>query len=152
VIHSVLIEPDREPRLVASGIDVRGRADLAPIVAWLGPQVPEWRLRVDDTGRIVGRHHARALTIEVEPWVEHDLLHFRVSTFRWHRLRLPVPRRLRRPAPVAFPPLAEGVSVVAARRREREVEFRLRIASIRQELDLPRLRDAILRGGRLTLP
>ena len=151
-VSSVGIEPERQPRLVASKIGVTGRSALAPIVAWLASQVPDWTLTVDDTGRIAGHHIARPITVEVEPWVDHDLLHIQLSQLRWHGRRLPVPRRLLRRNPVALSPLASGVSVVAARRRGPTVDFELQIAAIRQEIELAHLREAILRDARMTLP
>jgi hypothetical protein len=152
VVDSVQIISGRQPRLMLDDINVTGRSLLTVVVGWISDRTADWAIAVEDAGAVVARHRVRDVTVEVELSVDHDRIEMELRAVRWRRRRVPVPRWLRLTRTVTTLELPAGVTVVEARRRGQWVDFDLHVDSIGQTFELAQLRDAILRGGRITLP
>ncbi len=152
VVQSVEVTAGRQPRLTLEDIQIRGHTPLASLVRWIEGRTGDWIMAVDDAGAVTARHRSRDVTVEVQLSIDDDRLQMEPRALRWRRHRISLPGWLRLRRTFATLHLAPGVTIVEARRRGRSVEFDLRVTSIHQTLELARLRDAILRGGRIPIP
>ena len=129
--------------LIMSGIEIRGRSALEPLLARLDQELSEWDLCVAENDLIQaaprrgsGRFLLRAEVRDGELEAELRAMRFRGMTLRCpYWLRLTRKRRL--------PSFPAGVSVAEARQRETGIEFRLSTPSYSQAFDLDRVRQAI---------
>jgi hypothetical protein len=133
--------------LIMSGLEIRGRSALEPLLARLDRDLSEWNLCVAENdliqaapGRGSRRLLFRAEVRDGQLEAELRAVRFRGVTLRCpHWLRLTRKRRL--------PPFPEGVSVAEARQRETGVEFRLSMPSFSRAFDPGRVRQAIFSAG-----
>lgn len=145
VAPSVRIRMTPAPRLEISGVEIAGRSSLTSFVPWLDAHVPGWTLRLDDNGFVEATRAPGRLAITVDPVVRDGHLDAELRALRLGGLRVTVPSRLRLVRRLALPALPWGARVTEAHRRGGDVEFRATSRSLREELDLGRLRDAIQR-------
>lgn len=156
VVRSVRLEPPPASSLIASGAEIAGRTSIEGVVAWLDGRVPGWKVGTDAHGRVqVRRRLSRlrsSICLHLEPVVYHGVLTLELRAFRLGSLRVPIPSWLRVTREVPLPALGGGVSVAEARRRDHAVDFHLTVSSVSERLEVDQLREAILRGSRVTLP
>ncbi|HMK11749.1 MAG TPA: hypothetical protein VK461_09220, partial [Acidimicrobiales bacterium] len=77
-------------------------------------------------------------------------LHVEVASVGYCDVAVRLPSWMRLVREVDLPPLPPGTHLVDAHRTGDEVAFRVRLDEVRYDVDLARIRDAIMRGA--TLP
>jgi hypothetical protein len=125
---SVRSDPSSRSNLKASDVEVVGRTQLEPLLAWLGERPRARTLDVDRDGRINvvhGRFGPRVIIGAAE--VKLDRLEVELHAVSWCGVRLKLPARLRRTRFVELPRLPLEVSIFEARRYGDSVHVRLRL-------------------------
>jgi hypothetical protein len=150
VARSVSIDPGLETTIVARRIETSGTASLEDLVAWMDARTDEWTLRLDVHGRVRATHVARSVDVVVEPSVRDGVAYLEIREVGRKRWHVPVPAWLRLERTIDLT-LADGWTLVEARRAGDRVHFRLRCDELSHGVNPAGLRDAILRGDTLEL-
>jgi len=150
VARSVSIDPGVSTTIVARRIETTGTASLADLVTWIDARTDEWTLSLDVHGRVRATHVERAIDIVVEPTVRDGVAYLEIREVGRKRWHVPVPTWLRLERTIDLE-LADGWTLVEARRAGDRVHFRLSCDELTHGVNPASLRDAIMRGDTLEL-
>jgi hypothetical protein len=150
VVRSLSLVAGLTPTLVATDIEMRGRAGLEPVIAWAAQRVEGWQLGVQGERVTVTPVQMRSASFAVEPVVRDNTVTLEFRGVRWGPIHFGLPRWLRfeRSVPIE---LAPGLTVVDAVREGDQVRFQLHLGKIEQRFEPKAIRDAIMHGSRLNV-
>ena len=136
--------------LTAAPVEIEGRAALSEALAFARASDLEWQPRVDAAGELRAVHRDRPIRLTGVPSVRDDRLEVSVIAVGYGDvgLRLPPWMRLVRHLDLALP---DGTRVIDAHRVGDDATFRVQLDHVRYDLDLERVRTAIVRGATVPL-
>jgi hypothetical protein len=146
----VRINPGLTSTLTASFVEIEGRATIAEALAFADASNLEWRPRLDAAGQLRAVHRDRPVRITGIPTAKDDRLEVGIVALGYGDVgfRLPAWMRLVRHVDLTLP---AGTHLVDAHRVGDDVSFRVVLDDVRYELDLDRVRTAIVRGATVPL-
>ena len=136
--------------LTAAPVEIEGRARLAEVLRWAESTDLEWDVRVDAAGKLRAVHRERQHRIAGAASAADGKLHVEVTSVGYGDVGVRLPSWVRLVRDVDLPALPPGTHLVDAHRIGDEVSFRVRLDDVRYDIDLARVRDAIMRG--MTVP
>ena len=136
--------------LTAGPVEIEGRAALSEALAFAEESDLEWQPRLDAAGELRAVHSDRAVRITGVPLVRDDRLEVSVVAVGYGDVGVRLPRWMRLVRHLDLP-LPEGTRVIDAHRVGDEVAFRVQLDEVRYDLDLVRVRTAIVRGATVPL-
>ncbi|MFE3360509.1 hypothetical protein ACFXOQ_35730, partial [Streptomyces californicus] len=93
------------------------------LIDWVDEQNLDWKLRLDEQGRIVATHRTRKMSAVVDAQVYDNLLTIDIRRASWYRIRLP--RRVVQAPALLLDDLPNRASISYAHRRGDVVKFRI---------------------------
>jgi hypothetical protein len=146
--HGVRMTPGLTAEVSTDGLDLEGRCDLDRIVEWAEGRTGPWTIAMDPDGRhLLADREDRPVGLTAEPTYENGRLELVLRAARWRGREIRIPRWLHLTRTQALPELPEGMEVHDAHLSDGTVSFRLGLAGATSQLDVGRLRDAVVRGG-----
>ncbi len=148
--RDVRISPGLTSTLTAAPVEIEGRAALSEALAFAEASELEWQPRLDAAGELRAVHRDRPVRITGVPSAHDDRLELSVVAIGYGDvgLRLPSWMRLVRHLDL---PLPAGTHLIDAHRVRDDVTFRVQLDEVRYDLDLDRVRTAIVRGATVPL-
>jgi hypothetical protein len=148
----VRLGPGLTSTLTAEPVEIEGRARLEEALTWAATAQLDWTVDLDAAGELRAVHRGdRPYRITGEALVRDGGLQVQVVAIGYGDVGLRLPRWVRLVRHLDLPPLPKGTTLVDAHRIGDEVSFRVRLDDVRYDLDLARVRDAIMRGATLPL-
>ncbi|CAM3828493.1 hypothetical protein [Smaragdicoccus niigatensis] len=159
-IHAegVQVIPGVPARIWVERIELRGDLVVESVVSWLNGKGLDWELyahdpapRKADAGpdNFVAYHRQRRIRAVIDASVTDDTVHVQVVRGRWYGLRIPRTKL----TSWAFPltPIGNDVRILHARRSGETVHVVLDLPSVKGQIDLGQMRDAIIAGTRYVI-
>jgi hypothetical protein len=147
----VRLGPGLTSTLTAEPVEIEGRARLHEAVRWAEEANLDWKVDVDATGELRAVHRDRPYRLTGEASVADGRLQVEVVAVGYGDIGVRLPSWVRLVRHLELPPLPKGTTLVDAHRIGEEVSFRVRLDEVRYDLDLARVRDAIMRGATVPL-
>ena len=141
----------RTATLTAEPVELEGRAGLEEVLRWAASTDLDWSVGLDAAGELRAVHRDRPYRVGGEASVVDGRLQVEVVALGYGDVGVRLPSWVRLVRSLDLPPLPAGTTLVAAHRVGDEVSFRVRLDAVRYELDLARVRDAIMRGAAVPL-
>ena len=145
--RQVRLGPGVTSTLTAAPVEIEGRARLDEVLRWAESVDLEWDIRVDPTGELRATHRERQYRVGGGASAVDGKLHVEVASVGFGDIGVRLPSWMRLVREVDLPPLPPDTHLVDAHRTGDEVAFRVRLDDVRYDLDLARIRDAIMRGA-----
>ncbi len=146
--RQVRLGPGLTSTLTAGPVEIEGRARLDEVLTWASDL--HWEFDLDAAGELRAVRRDRSYRVTGEASVSHGRLQVEVVAMGYGDVGLRLPRWLRLVRHVELPPLPEGTTLIDAHRIGDAVSFRVLLDRVRYDLDLVRVRDAIMQ--RATVP
>jgi hypothetical protein len=103
---------------------------------------------MDPDGRhLLADREDRPVGLTAEPTYEDGRLELVLRAARWRGREVRIPRWLHLTRTQPLPDLPDGMKLLDAHLSDRTVSFRLALDGATSQLDVGRLRDAVVRGG-----
>ncbi len=146
--RQVRLGPGLTSTLTAEPVEIECRARLDEVLTWAATAELEWTVDLDAAGELRAvRRGDRPYRLTGEASVRDDRLQVEVVAVGYGDVGVRLPRWVRFVRHLDLPPLPPGTTLVDAHRIGDDVSFRVRLDEVRYDLDLARVRDAIVRGA-----
>ncbi len=144
--RQVRLAPGLTSTLTAEPVEIEGRARLDEVLRWSVDVDLDWKVELDAAGELRARHRDRPYRVTGDASVSDGRVQVEVVALGYGDVGVRLPRWLRfvHHIDLQLPP---GTMLVDAHRVGDEVSFRVRLDEVRYDLDLDRVRDAIMRGA-----
>ncbi|MFE6922567.1 hypothetical protein ACFVAV_16120 [Nocardia sp. NPDC057663] len=147
IAHGVRLIPGVPTKIRVQQLDIEGTIGIGALVEWVDAQNLDWRVHLDERGRIVATHRTRKMRALVDAQVYDNLLNIDIRKASWHGIRLPK-RAVPAPA-LLLDDLPNRASISYAHRRGDKVRFRIELPATTGSFDLAQIRSAIVAGTTL---
>ncbi|WP_336084591.1 hypothetical protein [Nocardia sp. SSK8] len=147
IAHGVRLIPGVPTKVRVQQLDIEGTIEIGALLEWVDAQDLEWRIRLDEQGRIAASHRTRKMTAVVDAQVYDNLLTIDIRKASWHGIRLP--RRAVQAPALLLDDLPNRASISYAHRRGDVVKFRIELPETTGSFDLAQMRSAIIAGTEL---
>ena len=149
--RQVRVGPGLTSTLTASPVEIEGRAHLDDALAWIAASDLDWTVHLDAAGELRAVHRDRPVRVTGVASVNEGRLEVEVVAAGYGDVGVRLPRWVRFVRHLDLPALPEGMTLVDAHRIGDQVSFRVQLDQVRYDLDLGRVRDAIVRGATVPL-
>jgi hypothetical protein len=140
------ISPGLTATLTAHPVEIEGRGQLADALAWLATNDAGWTVDLDDAGKLRAVHRDRPFRVGGTGAVADGKLEVEVSGVGYGDKGVRLPRWVRIVREIELPPLPPGMRLLDAHRIGDQVSFRVLVDEVKLDIDLDRVRSAIMRG------
>lgn len=147
IAHGVRLIPGVPTKVRVQQLDIEGTIGIGALVEWVDSQNLDWRVRLDEQGRIVATHRTKKRSAVVDAQVYDNLLTIDVLRASWHGIR--VPRRAVQAPALLLDDLPNRAGITYAHRRGDKVRFRIELPETTGSFDLAQIRSAIVAGTTL---
>jgi hypothetical protein len=141
------ISPGLTATLTAEPVEIEGRAQLTDALAWLATNDTGWTVDLDGGGELRALHRDRPFRVGGTGAVADGKLEVEVSAVGYGDKGVRLPRWVRIVREIELPPLPPGMRLVDAHRIGDQVSFRVLVDEVKLDIDLERVRSAIMRGA-----
>ena len=141
------ISPGLAATLTARPVEIEGRGQLVDALAWLATNDTGWTVDLDDAGELRAVHRDRPFRVGGTGAVNDGKLEVEVSAVGYGDKGIRLPRWVRIVREIDLPPLPSGMRLVDAHRIGDQVSFRVLVDDVKLDIDLDRVRSAIMRGA-----
>ena len=141
------ITPGLTATLTAHPVEIEGRGQLADALAWLATNDTGWTVDLDQAGALRAVHRDRPFRVGGTGAIADGKLEVEVSSVGYGDKGMRLPRWVRIVREVELPPLSPGMRLVDAHRIGDQVSFRVVVDDVKLDIDLDRVRSAIMRGA-----
>ncbi len=147
IAHGVRLIPGVPTKIRSQQLDIEGSITLHALIDWVDQQELDWRVALDERGRIKATHRTKKMSAIVEAQVYDNLLTLDILRASWHGIRLP--RRAVSAPALLLDGLPNRASISYASRRGDLVRFRIELPETTGSFDLAQIRSAIVTGTTL---
>lgn len=140
------ISPGLTATLTAHPVEIEGRAQLADALAWLATNDTDWAIDLDDAGELRAVHRDRPFRVAGTGAVTDGKLEVEITAVGYGDKGVRLPRWVRIVREIELPPLPPGMRLIDAHRIGDQVSFRVLVDDVKLDIDLDRVRNAIVRG------
>jgi hypothetical protein len=141
------VSPGLTATLTAQPVEIEGRARLTDALAWLATNETGWAVDLDEAGGLRAVHRGRPIRVGGTGAVNDGKLEVEVTAVGYGDNGFRLPRWVRIVREFDLPPLPAGMRLLDAHRIGDQVSFRVLVDDVKLDIDLDRVRSAIMRGA-----
>jgi hypothetical protein len=141
------ISPGLTATLTAHPVEIEGRGQLADALAWLATNDTGWTIDLDGSGALRAVHRDRPFRVGGTGAVADGKLEVEVTAVGYGDKGVRLPRWVRIVREIELPQLPPGMRLLDAHRIGDQVSFRVLVDDVKLDIDLERVRSAIMRGA-----
>ena len=141
------ISPGLTATLTAQPVEIEGRAQLTDALAWLATNDTGWTVDLDDDSELRAVHRDRPFRVGGTGAVVDGKLEVEVTAVGYGDKGVRLPRWVRIVRQIELPHLPTGMRLLDAHRIGDQVSFRVLVDDVKLDVDLDRVRSAIMRGA-----